>query len=128
MKYNLTESEKDLLATIVARIRAQNLKKEFTVLWTVDGPKTDFAGKEGLASFPGLTEGEMGALEREGLLNVRRPDAPEKNPTLISVPQIGYDAVDSRFKEKKELDTNRVMMWIALAGLFISVLIYYLQK
>lgn len=64
MKYNLTDSQKELLRWLVQQIRDSRLAEEFYVLWAQQrGEICDFPGDH-----PEITRGMLDALADAGLI------------------------------------------------------------
>ncbi len=92
--YNLTDSQKDLLRSIVKRVRDGKLGEEFTIFWTMRGPR--FHDRRSTPA-NGFTRGKLEALETAELIQCK--NGPEGSYTCITLLGRAYSAVDSGFDE-----------------------------
>jgi hypothetical protein len=120
---NLTDSEKKLLRMIAGAVRAGNLKEEFILAWGTNGPVAAFGNNEGWLPFPDMSKAKLEALQKADLIRTRQ-DSGSEYVTHISVTKLGFDACDSNFTEPKRPNKEWIMIWISLAGLVVTVLIF----
>ena len=95
--YNVTPDQKDLLRSLVARIRAKEMPEEFSFGWGADGGFLYYEGANGFYGAPGVTRRAIDALAADQLLHVRtRADDPFGTRYCVLTGR-AYEAVDSNF-------------------------------
>jgi hypothetical protein len=95
--YNLTQSQKDLLRSLVEKVKAKEMPEEFTFMWGTEGGFLHFEGAPGFYPTPDVTRGALDALAANELLHIRTNPNDKFSARYCTVTGNAYEAVESDF-------------------------------
>jgi Protein of unknown function (Hypoth_ymh) len=96
--YNLTPSQKELLRSIVEKVRANEMPEEFKFIWGGDGAAhLHYKGAPGFYATPHVTQGALDALAANHLLHIRTDPDDKFGTRHCTITGKAYEAVDSNF-------------------------------
>src|SRR6266436_2288721 len=95
--YNLTQSQKDLLRSLVDKVKKKEMPEEFTFMWGVEGGFLHFEGAKGFYPTPDVTKGSLDALAANELLHIRTDPNDRFAARYCTLTGKAYEAVESNF-------------------------------
>jgi len=85
--YNLTPSQKDLLRSLVDKVKSKQMPEEFTFMWGTNGGFLHYAGAPGFYPTPDVTQGALDALAANQLLHIRTDPDDKLVPDTAQLPE-----------------------------------------
>ena len=95
--YNLTPSQKDLLRSLVDKVKSKQMPEEFTFMWGTNGGFLHYAGAPGFYPTPDVTQGALDALAANQLLHIRTDPDDKFGARHCTITGKAYEAVESDF-------------------------------
>ena len=95
--YNLTSSQKDLLRSLVDKVKTKQMPEEFTFMWGVEGGFLHYEGAPGFYKTPEVTKGALDALAANQLLHIRTDPSDKFSARYCTLTGKAYEAVESDF-------------------------------
>src|SRR6266581_5150548 len=95
--YNLTPSQKDLLRSLVDKVKTKQMPEEFTFMWGVEGGFLHYEGAPGFYKTPDVTQGALDALAANQLLHIRTDPDDKFGARHCTITGKAYEAVESDF-------------------------------
>jgi len=109
--YNLTDTQKELLRSIVTEIRDGSMPEEFYVFWDVEGDAyLHWDGCDGFRKYDGMTRARLDSLQAEHLIRCQieysvshstfggsTRENRHESSRVVSITAKGYEAVENKF-------------------------------